>query len=139
MKRAFRVATIFTGAAACAAVMTPAAQAAVVVPGGGRFTPDYPTVRVCNDLVSGTENKVKLTYTSKDPHAPECFTGSGPWYVGGARFSRYCADSKSGLMKLGPAGASVTESFTGGTHLLYGQQVQSIDIFQGTPGPRPCS
>lgn len=131
MKRSFRVATVFTGAAACAAVMTPAAQAARVAPGHG-FAPDV-TARICSPQTTGSENLVELTYVKG--HKPECFTGNGQTGIEGAPFNTYCADSKSGEMYIRSVGWL---PFTEGTHDLYGQVVSSIIIHSAAKGPRPC-
>lgn len=132
MKRAFRVATVFTGAAACAAAMTPAAQAARVVP-GHEFVPDAVTARVCSPQTTGSENLVELIY--EKGHKPECFTGNGQTAIEGAPFYRYCAESKSGEMYIRSVGWM---PFTEGTHSLYGQVVSSIVIHSAAKGPRPC-
>jgi hypothetical protein len=131
MKRAFRVATVFTGAAAFATVMTPAAQAARVVP-GHEFVPDV-TARLCSPLTTGSQNLVELAYVKG--HGPECFTGNGQTAIEGAPFNRYCADSKSGEMYIRSVGWL---PFTEGTHNLYGQVVSSIIIHSAARGPRPC-
>jgi hypothetical protein len=123
MKRAFRVATVFTGTAACAAAMTPAAQAAAVAPGAtARVTPDTVTVHACPTVIpSGT---LVLEYTSSEFHSPVCFRGSGRWYVGpDTRFSAYVASAKSGSLLINGR----WEKFTSGAlHHLYKQVVNSV-------------
>jgi len=134
MKRVFRVATVFTGAAACAGVLTPAAQAAAVAPGATtRVTPAV-TVNECSKLYVGSvyENTLELEYTAG--HAPVCFQGSGYWPVGtNAHFRAYCADSKSGSLEIG----GVWHPFTWGTHNLYGQVVSAVSVHAGQGG-HPC-
>jgi hypothetical protein len=122
MKRSLRVSTVFTGAVACAAAMTPAAHAAVVAPGAtGRVTPDIGASPCPNGDLLG--NVLVLHYTPSEHHGPECFGGSGRWYVGaGVRFASYCATSKSGSLLVDGR----WQRFGPGLHHLYGQSVTSI-------------
>lgn len=79
MNRAFRVATVFTGTAACAAVLTPAAQAAVVAPGATvRFAPDASA----HDCGSSPFDpfRLHLYYEASENHPdPACFGGQDPF------------------------------------------------------------
>jgi hypothetical protein len=123
MKRAFRVATVFTGAAACAAALTPTAQAAVVAPGAGAaITPDNVTVGDCPFAIPS--HTLVLAYTTSElPHSDVCFQGSGRWYVGAdTRFSAYVGVSKSGSLLIGGR----WEKFAAGEHPLYKQVVTSV-------------
>jgi hypothetical protein len=128
MKRAFRVATVFTGAAACAAALAPTAQAAAVAPGArAAITPDNVTVAACPLAIpSGT---LVLAYTSSEfPHPDVCFRGSGTWYVGAdTRFSAYVGVSKSGSLLIDGR----WEKFTAGYHHLYKQVVTSVYLKAG--------
>jgi hypothetical protein len=121
MKRAFRVATVFTGTAACAAALTPVAQAAVAPDAAARITPDNVTVGPCPfDIPSGT---LVLAYTPSEFHNPVCFDGSGRWYVGPhTKFSYYVGASASGSLLIGGR----WERFTSGHHNLYRQSVTSV-------------
>jgi hypothetical protein len=136
MKRSFRVATVFTGAAACAAVITPAAQAAPMALGPtARITPDAVTVGKCSPNVNGNYNTLELVYTASEHHSPVCFHGSGYWFIGsGVKFAEYCADSKSGFLDVNNMGG---EKFTPGTHDLYGQYVEAVSIEPGGAA-HPC-
>jgi len=135
MKRAFRVATVFTGAAACAGVLTPAAQAAVVAPGGAvRATPDAVAVGSCSPNINGDYNTLALYYLSDEHHPPACFTGSGYWYVGtGVRFAKYCAEGKSGYLEI----KGTWERFTPGDHNLHSQYVSAVSMGPGGAAA-PC-
>lgn len=120
MKRAFRVATVFTGAAACAAVAAPAAQAAPLAAGA--------TARVAPDIVESTcppggAPKLVLYYTSG--HLPACFGSGGAVNVGGdPNFAKYCGGPYSGYLWINHA----RHYFTSGSHNLYGQRVSKVSI-----------
>lgn len=122
MKRSLRVSTVFTGAVACAAALTPTAQAAAVAPGTtGRVTPDIGAQPCPTTGLVG--NVLVLHYTPSEHHGPECFGGSGHWYVGaGVKFASYCVDSKSGSLLVDGR----WQRFAPGLHHLYGQSVTSI-------------
>jgi hypothetical protein len=127
MKRAFRVATVFTGAAACAAALTPTAQAAAVAPGArAAAIPDNVTVGSCPTVIpSGT---LVLAYTPSEFHHPVCFRGSGRWFVGAdTKFSSYVGVSKSGSLLIDGR----WEKFTSGLHHLYKQAVTSVYLKAG--------
>lgn len=136
MKRAFRVATVFTGAAACVAGVTPAAQAAAAAPGVAvRVMPDA-TGRSCAAGGITMESHGLVLYYDKNvnPHPPACFTGTGYAGVGGhPRFSSYCADGAVGDLLIN----GTWEPFTSGRHHLYGQVVSSVYI-QAGPAAHAC-
>lgn len=136
MKRAFRVATVFTGAAACAAVLTPAAQAAAVAPGTTpRITPDA-TGGSCALLGIGTESRGLVLHYDGN-HGPACVTlngGSGYVGIGGhPRMTSYCADGAVGSILT----SGTWHPFTSGRHLLYNVKVSSVYIHAG-PAAHPC-
>jgi hypothetical protein len=115
MKRSFRVATVFTGVAACAAVFAPAAEAAPAAPGVmTRIAPDTVTAYDC----SVANTALHLYYTPSESHSiPACFSGTGYWYVGtGKRFDAYCAGDYSGSLEVD----GTWRRFTEGAHKLYG-------------------
>jgi hypothetical protein len=124
MKRSFRVATVFTGAAAATvAGFAPAAGAATVAPGAAtRITPDI-TGGNCS---SNANSSVHLYYEASQNHArPACFNGDGTWPIGkGKRFVSYCAGGFSGYLYIG----GTPKKFTRGTHYLYGASVSKIEI-----------
>ena len=122
MKRSFKVATVFTGAAACAVALTPAAEAAPVAP-GATARPDTIGGN-CNPSLA--QVALHLYYTPSESHyLAACFSGEGTYWLGhGKRFAYYCAAQSSGYLYIG----GVRRKFTGGTHNLYGQSVSKISI-----------
>jgi hypothetical protein len=129
MKRTFRVATVFTGAAACAAALTPAAQAAAVPAGGAAAVrPDA----TCPAMES---HGLVLYYDANaNPHPPACITGTGRFAIENHPYmASYCADGASGSMLINGA----WHPFTVGHHNLYNVHVSSVSIHGGAPG-HPC-
>jgi hypothetical protein len=95
MKRSFKVATVFTGAA-CTAVLAPAAHAAPLAPGAtAKITPADTTA---NNCTAAEAKWVHLYYTAAEHHStPACFGGDGSYYLGNnRRFTELCAGNNSG-------------------------------------------
>ena len=136
MKRTFRVATVFTGAAACAVGLAPpAAEAAPVAPGAtARITPDI-TVRDCTG--PNNTSSVHLYYRASENHVPAaCFRSSGSYFWGtGKKFASYCGGAFSGYLFIDGEG----RHFTAGSsyHYLYGASVSGIRITRHTSSA-PC-
>jgi hypothetical protein len=125
MKRSFKVATVFTGAAACAAAFAPTALAAPAAPGA--------TAKVTPDIVGGdcptnpfsSNNLLHLYYTPSEQHSlAACFGGKGIYTIGkGKYFSYYCAGQYSGHLWVN----GVKKVFTAGTHHFTGS-VSKVSI-----------
>jgi hypothetical protein len=88
MKKPFRVATMFTGAAACAAAFTPAAQAAAMPAAPDAATHDLApgitatgNVTATDDCGSRTIGWLYLYYTASEHHGPVCLGGTGTVYL----------------------------------------------------------
>jgi hypothetical protein len=131
MKRSFRVATVFTGAAACAA-LAPAAHAASAAPGAtARITPDT-TAHDCSKgstTIYSRTNEVHLYYSSKEHHTyPACIFGSGSPIIWGRgkRFGSYCAGAWSGYLYIDGGARRFTAGNT--VHQLYNASVSGIMI-----------
>lgn len=125
MKRSFRAATLFTGAAACAVALGPAAHAAPVAPGAtARITPDITGGNCSPPTV--IDSSVHLYYEASQKHpVPACFNGSGTWTLGkGKRFASYCAGAFSGYLYID----GTPRKFTDGIHNLYGASVSKVRI-----------
>jgi hypothetical protein len=132
MKRSFRVATVFTGAAACAAVAAPAAQAAPLTTGAtARVAPDT-TGAACQG--TGPTDSLVLYYTGN--HGPACFQGTGtPAIVGGdPLFKSYCAGEYKGYLWIG----GTRHDFTAGGHTL-NQHVSKVSITGINSRPGLCT
>jgi hypothetical protein len=135
MKRTFRVATVFTGAAACGAALAPAAHAATAAPGATAAL--RPAVTHAGNCPVSETNSVRLYYTSAENHlTPLCAHGvsvGSPsiWGTAGKRFSSYCGGEYSGFLFI----SGVPAKFTAGTafHLLHNHIVSGIEISKINP------
>jgi hypothetical protein len=98
MKRSFRVATVFTGAAACAVARVPAAQAAPAAGATAKITPQGITA---NDCTAGEWNWAHMTYTAAERHpVSACFGGTGVFKIpGNKRFTYFCPGDNSGYIQ----------------------------------------
>lgn len=121
MKRSFRVATVFTGAAALATGLAPMAQAGTVAPGVTAATIGGD----CNTAFAATAS-LHLYYTSSENHSlAACFTGFGTYTIGkGKRFAYYCAGEYKGHLYIN----GQARAFTSGYHNLYGASVSKVSI-----------
>jgi hypothetical protein len=92
MRRAFRVAATFAGAAAGAAAFAPAAAAATVVP-------DRPDTIVFNNCKAGESHFVHLYFPASRHHGPQClgYDGSHAWYPDEV-YQKYCAGNNFGYI-----------------------------------------
>jgi len=98
MRKSFRVATVFTGAAACAAAFAPAAGAATPAP--GTTTRITPTGITPNDCTPGEWNWLHMYYTTAEKHpTPACYGGTGVYPIpGNKRFTKFCPGDNSGAL-----------------------------------------
>jgi hypothetical protein len=89
MRKAFTVATVFTGAATCAAAFTPTTAAAT--------DEAHVTVRDCS---GATTTSMVLYWVPSERHGPTCIGGyGGPYSVslsGSILFTGYCTGGNSG-------------------------------------------
>lgn len=118
MRKAFKVATVFTGAAACAAAFTPAAMAATVRPdtshrncaGGGQLT-----------------TSMVFVWPSAAHHGPTCVGGANGtgWTHLGTDYISFCAGNNSGSMKVS---GSTRKFHEGQISPLYSDHVSSVRI-----------
>jgi hypothetical protein len=124
MRKSFRVATIFTGAAACAVALAPAANAEALAPGGAtKVTPELK-----GNCSAGTfRNSVHLYYEKSEKHKlAACYNVEGSLIpVKANKWASYCGGAYSGYFYIG----GIARKFTAGTayHPL-GKQVIS-DVF----------
>jgi hypothetical protein len=126
MKRSFRVATVFTGAAAAAALApAAAAYAAPVAPGA--------TAGIAPDITGGNcftgapfTSSTVLYYAASENHATgACFASKGTYTLGtGKRFQWYCAGQYSGHLWIDGS----KRAFTEGYHRLFNASVSKISI-----------
>jgi hypothetical protein len=122
VRRSFRVATVFTGAAAALTGFAPVAGAATVTAGAtGAVTPD---TTVGNCIGTGTQDLV-LFYTAAESHkTPACIASKGGKTkigTGRLRFSQYCAGEYSGYLWVNGS----KKGFTSGFHTLHESPIVS--------------
>ena len=119
MKKSFRVAAVFTGAAAAIAGFAPAAGAATAAPdaaGAGNCT-----AAKTQDLV--------LYYTASEKHpTPACVSGFGYTPIGNRNlhFQSYCGGRYSGYFWIDGS----RKHFTAGIvyHNLYGAEISQVSL-----------
>jgi hypothetical protein len=129
MKRSFRVATVFTGAAACAVALAPTAHAAPAVP---RATANG---IIANDCTNGEWNWLHMYYTAAERHSvPACFGGTGVFKIpGNKRFTGFCPGNNSGYIQPKSHGRV---SFVGGGYSihLFSEIISKVSIVQHFAG-----
>ena len=118
MKRSFRMATVFTGAAACAVTLAPVAKAAPAKPDASAGN--------CPAGIGGQQ--VHLYYTAAEKHPrPACVSSFGYIYIGaGKKFSYYCGGAWSGWFWMDGNVGHFTDG--GVYHHLYGVSVSAISL-----------
>jgi hypothetical protein len=135
MRKAFKVATAFTGAAACAAAFTPAAEA-VTAP--TLRTQVVPNVEHRNCPIGPSTTSMVFWWSAAAHHGPTC-AGSGgvPGHIVFSHwFSRICTGNNKGYITSKPGGFH--NSFGAGLSRLRAQFVYSVDI-TGHAGTFHCS
>lgn len=130
MKRSFKVATVFTGAVACAVALAPAAGAATTTP---KITP-YIEGGTCT---ANPTHSLVLAYSPKENHpTPACFAGKGIWHLPNKpRFASYCTVNYSGYLWIG----GQKRNFTQGAHNLFNAAVSAVSITQSHNRNATCS
>jgi hypothetical protein len=93
MKRSFRVATVFTGAAACAAAFTPGVATAATAK-ADLITPDI-AHKNCPHTPALTKS-VHFYYPPSAKHGPTCVAGDGKTSLGGTVYSFICTGNNFG-------------------------------------------
>ena len=123
MRKAFKVATAFTGAAACAAAFTPAAEAVTAPAPKTQVVPD---VVVKNCAIGGPTTSMVFTWSTAAHHGPTCVGSAG---VPGTKtlnhfFSAVCTGNNIGWLSSGNgfenhfgAGNKLKEQFVENVHI----------------------
>ena len=144
MRKAFKVATVFTGTAACAAMLGPAAEAATAA----NAQQAEPATSHRNCTIGPRTHSTVLWWLSTAHHGPTCVGGANDFRVAthlGTYYSKLCGGNNSGWV-MGPAffspsfhGATAIDGamkFTKGTGTfdMYGVYILSANIstFGGT-------
>lgn len=122
MRRSFRVATVFTGAAAAVTAFAPAAEAAT----GALAAPAGAGAGNCT--TANTQDLV-LYYTASEHHpTPVCVSGFGYVPIGNrhTRFKSYCGGRYSGYFEI----SGSLRHFTAGIvyHNLYGAEISQVSL-----------
>ena len=122
---------MFTGAAACAAIAVPAAQATPIAPGA--TAPVIPNIAEQPCVPNVPTDSLMLHYTGA--HSPACFKSFGTVGVGGnPAFNSYCAGKYSGFLWIG----GTEHAFTAGIHPLH-QHVSKVTITRDNNSPIRCN
>jgi hypothetical protein len=108
MRKAFRVATAFTGAAACAAAFTPAAATAAATTAKTQIGPDA-FHRDCPDY---STTSVHLYWPASKDHGPTCVGQLGTTSLASNYFSGVCTGNNSGDMVTSVGTVAFIRSFT---------------------------
>src|SRR6185437_1152904 len=102
MRKAFKVATVFTGAAACATGFAPAALAATTA----RTQQVEPITSHRNCIIGPETSSTVLIRPTAAHHGPTCVSGSlnsgVPTPLGDTFFSFFCAGNNAGSIIFGP-------------------------------------
>jgi hypothetical protein len=129
MRKAFTVATVFTGAAACAAAFTPAAEAAPTA----RTQVIAPDTAHHNCTVGPATTSAVFYWPASKHHGPTCVGGSPDVHqrtsLGGTEFSKLCTGNNSGYYFVKTLSSPM--GFTRGhTMDLFGFYVSQVSISQ---------
>jgi hypothetical protein len=98
MRKAFRVATVLTGAAACVTALPSAAMAA---PATAPRTPLIQPDNIGNCTAGTSTTSVHLYWNASEHHGPTCVGGHTvkTWGSTGPQFSRLCPGNNNGLFQ----------------------------------------
>jgi hypothetical protein len=137
MRKSFRVATAFTGAAAAVTGFAPAAGAATAAPA---VTPAATGTAHAGNCTQAKTYDLVLHYAKAERHAsPACVTGTGFVAIGdgGVHFSSYCAGAAfSGYLWINHSPRPFADNAT--LHKLYGADVSGVTIYShGVIGNAP--
>jgi hypothetical protein len=97
MRRAFKVATAFTGTAACAAAFAPGAGAATTA----RAQQMEPATSHRNCIIGRYTTSAVFYWPTSARHGPTCVGGANgitPTPLGNTFFSQFCAGNNSGII-----------------------------------------
>jgi hypothetical protein len=138
VKRSFKVATAFTGAAACAFGLTPTATAVPVAPTSTKI----PAFLGAHNCTGQSPEAIHLYYPASRHHpTPACvsrFSGSPQPLNPPIRFQSYCGGAFSGLFAIN---GSRTGHFTRGNakHNLFNVVISSVFVSRiNTAGAVNC-
>jgi hypothetical protein len=101
MRKAFKVATVFTGTAACAALLAPAAEAAT----GANAQQAEPATSVRNCTIGPKTHSMVFWWLSTAHHGPTCVGGANSVNVTkhlGVRYKDFCGGTNYGRIFTSP-------------------------------------
>jgi hypothetical protein len=138
VRRAFRVAATFAGAAAGAAAFAPAAGAATAVP-------NTTAAPVFNNCPAGTSHYVHLYFSPSKHHGPQCLGYNGTHYFPnsksptGVLYSAFCPGNNNGyIFWWDPASGYQNYHFIAGGNGLRGYLDVSEVYISGHTGNATC-
>jgi hypothetical protein len=127
MRAAFKVATVFTGVAACAAVFPPLAEAVTVPTANNHHVTPFTSIRNCT--IGPETTSVVLTRPPSAHHGPTCVGGAtGPRIhsLGNTYFSYFCAGNNYG--RYWKTGNATPFSFYAGSEFNISAKIAKISI-----------
>lgn len=129
MRKAFKVATVFTGAAACAAAFAPAAGAATTA----RNQQMEPATSHRNCVVGPKTSSTVLRWPTAAHHGPTCVSFFGnpgtPTLLGNNFFTFFCAGNNGGSIIYGPPAKPTRVYGPGSGTGTLSHDVRSVSIF----------
>ena len=129
MRRAFKVATSFTGAVACTAAFTPAAGAATTTMGKGA-----PRAFARNCTIGTSTTSVHFYWLPSAHHGPTCVGEAGTVSLHGIKMSAFCAGNNFGYFY---ANGHKLSFFSGSTFELFSAKITQVHI-SGWGGSSKC-
>lgn len=128
MRKSFRVATVFTGAAACAAAFTPAAALAATATTMAKtqqMGPDTFHINCPGGKTGAPTTSMHFYYAPSADHGPTCVGQLGHTSLGDTFYWSYCAGNNSG--HLSTPNVVDIHFYRSHDYLLYGE-VNNVTI-----------
>jgi hypothetical protein len=124
MRTAFKVATVFTGAVACAAAFTPAAEAATTTTAKTQLI--EPEIFKKNCAIGPSTTSVVLTRLPSAHHGPTCVGEKGKITLSNTYFSYFCAGNNYGQYWI--TGDTKPFNFYAGSEFNISARVAAVSI-----------
>ena len=134
MRKAFKVATVFTGAAACTALFAPGAEAATATAGKPQLIM-LPDTTHKNCTIGPRTTSTVFWWPASKNHGPTCVGGGGDYDVstslGGNVFTSYCPGNNFGIFLSKGGDIRSYSPGTGKIHLGVGVKEVNISFWEG--------
>jgi hypothetical protein len=133
MRKAFKVATVFTGAAACTALFAPGAEAATATAAKPQLIVPDTTHKNC--AIGPRTTSTVFYWPAAKNHGPTCVGGGGNYGIstslGGNVFTSYCPGNNFGIFTTTDGGIRSYSPGTEKIHLGVGVKEVSISFWEG--------